>query len=136
MVIVFLCLSGSLHIDINGRTFIAHEGDLPVCLPNEFCANYLASDDLDASICITYLYIKTQTNIGELLIELFATCFNLLVSRHFQIGDFGSFGFRGCCFLCNRLWRCRLLLNGCCFLYCSSCCFLSRFLGCCNIDGS
>lgn len=57
MVIVFLCLSGSLHIDINGRTFIAHEGDLPVCLPNEFCVNYPASDDLDAWICITYLYI-------------------------------------------------------------------------------
>lgn len=50
MIIVLICTSGRLQVDINGTTYMVNTHDMVVCPPNVYLNNYMLSPDFDSKI--------------------------------------------------------------------------------------
>ena len=62
MVLMIYCLKGRIQGEINGKTWLAEEGDVVICLPNSYLSNYMMTPDFDSRI-IGLSYDAIRNNI-------------------------------------------------------------------------
>ena len=62
MVLMIYCLKGRIQGEINGKTWLAEEGDVGICLPNSYLSNYMMTPDFDSRI-IGLSYDAIRNNI-------------------------------------------------------------------------
>lgn len=66
MLTCYAISKGRLQFDLNGKTYMAEQGDAVVCLPNSYLEKYLMSPDLEASVVgISYDVLQRSMNLNK-----------------------------------------------------------------------
>lgn len=50
MILIIICTEGKLQVDMNGKTFTVHTGDMFICPPNVYLDNYMISPNFNSKI--------------------------------------------------------------------------------------
>ena len=66
MIFALLCVEGRLQLDINGKTYLVHAGEMIISPPNAFVDNYMISPDFDAKILgLSYISVQRSLHAGK-----------------------------------------------------------------------
>ncbi len=66
MILVIICTEGKLQVDMNGKTFTTHTGDMFICPPNVYLDNYMISPNFNSKIMgLSYSYLQRMLSVNR-----------------------------------------------------------------------